>query len=115
MKCRDLEVWKRAAALSAEIYLHFGDSRDYGFKDQITRCGLSVPSNIAEGVERRSDKDTARFLDMARASVAELQTQIYIGMKIEYIDRETGWAWIEELDGIGRMLSTFIRKIEEKP
>ena len=50
MAFEDLEVWKRSAALSAEIYLELKLLRDYGFKDQITRSGLSVPSNIAEGM-----------------------------------------------------------------
>jgi len=78
MKCKNLDVWKRACAISAEIYIHFRSSQDYGFKDQVTRSGLSVASNIAEGIERYSDKETIRFLDIARASAAELQTQIYL-------------------------------------
>jgi len=52
LKFEDLDVWKRSAALSAEIYLEFADLKDFGFKDQITRSGLSISSNIAEGFER---------------------------------------------------------------
>ena len=55
MKCRDLNVWQRSVALSSQIYMVLADLKDYGFKDQITRSGLSVPSNIAEGIERVSD------------------------------------------------------------
>ena len=86
MKCIKLEVWKKAAKLSSELFIFFKDFDDYAFKNQITRAGLSIASNIAEGVERISDKDTVRFLDFARGSVAEVLTQIYIGMKINYID-----------------------------
>ncbi len=114
MKCRNLDVWKRAASLSAEVYQYFSQCRDFGFKDQITRASLSVPSNIAEGVERKSDKETVRFLDIARASIAELQTQIYIGMKIDYIEKSVGWKWIDELDIIGKMLTVFMTKLEGK-
>ena len=110
MKCEKLDVWKKSAALSAEIYLYFRDLKDYGFKDQITRSGLSVPSNIAEGLERNSDKESYRFLDIAQASAAELKTQIYIGMKIDYIDRAKGKEWIDELEDIGKMLGGLKRK-----
>ncbi|WP_456428705.1 four helix bundle protein [Nitratifractor sp.] len=104
MKCEKLDVWKKSAALSADIYLHLRDLKDYGFKDQITRSGLSIPSNIAEGVERVSDKESYRFLDIAQGSAAELKTQIYIGMKIDYIDKDQGFRWIAELEDIGKMI-----------
>jgi len=57
----DLEVWKRSACLSAEIYKALAELKDFGFRDQITRSGLSVPSNIAEGYERESNKEIANF------------------------------------------------------
>jgi len=53
----DLEVWKRSARLSADLYRHFEASKNYGFRDQITRAGLSIPSNIAEGHERDTPKN----------------------------------------------------------
>jgi len=114
MKCESLDVWKKAAALSADIYLYFRDFKDYGFKDQITRSGLSIPSNIAEGLERNSDKESWRFLDIALGSAAELKTQIYIGMKIEYIDKEKGKIWIRELESISRMINGLRRSLDKK-
>ncbi|WP_456458103.1 four helix bundle protein [Nitratifractor sp.] len=81
MKCENLDVWKKSAALSADIYKHHADLKDFGYKDQLTRSGLSIPSNIAEGMERISQQEKIRFLDIARASSAEAATQIYIGMK----------------------------------
>jgi len=104
MKCETLDVWKFSCSLSSEIYLAMRECKDYGFRDQITRSGLSIPSNIAEGIERESDKESWRFLDIAQASSAELKTQIYIGMKIDYIDRETGNKWIDELENIAKMI-----------
>ncbi len=54
MRFEDLAVWKRAMKLSANIYKELKNLKDYGFKDQITRSGLSIPSNIAEGFEREN-------------------------------------------------------------
>ncbi|MBV5287151.1 MAG: four helix bundle protein [Methyloversatilis discipulorum] len=105
----DLDVWRRAARLSADIYKGLADLRDFGFRDQITRSGLSAPSNIAEGHERESSKETAQFFSYAKGSAGELRTQIYIGMDIGYIDRETGKAWLKEAEEISRMLHALIR------
>lgn len=108
----DLDVWKRAARLSAKIYRALSTLKDYGFKDQITRSGLSIPSNIAEGMDRNSVKDKCRFLDIARGSCAELRTQVYIGMEIEYIDTEEGKDWIKETKAISAMLVGLSRSLQ---
>ena len=94
MKFEDLEVWKRAARLSADIYRQLAELKDYGFKDQITRSGLSVPSNIAEGFERESQKETITFLSYAKGSCGELRCKTYIGMDIEYIKKDEGKKWL---------------------
>jgi len=109
MKCKDLEVWQKSSKICSEIYIYFKTCNDYSFKDQITRSSLSVPSNISEGIERSSDKDTLRFLDISKASIAEVQTQIYIGMKINYIDLKMGNLWINEYDEISKMISGLIK------
>lgn len=100
----DLEVWKRSARLSAEIYKGLGRLGDFGFRDQITRSGLSVPCNIAEGMERRSHKDRQRYIDIALGSCGELRTQIYIGIEIGYIAMEQGRLWLAETREISAML-----------
>ena len=96
MRFEDLEVWKRAARLSADIYRQLADLKDYGFKDQITRSGLSIPSNTAEGFERETQKDCIKFLTYAKGSCGELRCQIYIGMDIKYIPKDVGKKWIQE-------------------
>ena len=106
-----LEVWKRARDLSAKLYMHFTDCKDYGFRDQITRAGLSIPSNIAEGMERDTAADKSRFLSIARSSCAELRTQIYIGMEIGYIDNETGASWVYETRELSAMLVGLSRSL----
>ena len=114
MKCETLDVWKKSARLSANVYKAFKECKDFGFKDQITRSGLSIASNIAEGMEKESLKEQARFLDIAKGSAAEFVTQTYIGMDIEYIDRQEGKRWVEESDHILAMLSNLQKIIRTK-
>ena len=108
LKFEDLEVWKRSARLSAHLYKELRDLKDYGFRDQITRAGLSVPSNIAEGFERDTQKDSIKFLAYAKGSCGELRCQIYIGMDIGYISKDIGRKWVGETTEISSMLSGLI-------
>ncbi len=105
MKCEKLEVWKRSCRLSVEIYNYFKESKDYGFKDQITRSSLSIGSNITEGMEKESNREKIRFIEIAKGSCAELMTQIYISIEIKYIEKESGFKWVKELNEILKMLS----------
>jgi four helix bundle protein len=107
----NLEVWKRSARLSADIYKATANLKDYGFRDQLTRSGLSVPSNIAEGMTREGDKEKRRFLDIAYSSLAEVRTQIYIGIEIGYLEAQQGLYWIEETKQLSAMLICLKRKI----
>ena len=109
MKFEDLEVWKRAVKLSGNIYKEVKELRDYGFKDQITRSGLSIASNIAEGFERSSQKENIVFLSYAKGSGGELRTQVYIGMDIGYIKKAVGEEWLREAREISSMLSGLIK------
>jgi len=108
MNFEDLDVWKRSARLSADIYKALADLRDFGFRDQISRAGLSVPSNIAEGFERCSVKECTNFLSYARGSCGELRTQILIGMEIGYIPREIGKLWVRESRELSAMLTSLM-------
>ena len=105
MKCERLDVWKRSCRISVEIYKYFANSNDYGFKDQITRSGLSIASNLAEGMEKESNKEKMRFIEISKSSAAELITQIYIGIEVGNIDRELGIIWTKELNEILKMLT----------
>ena len=112
MKFEDAEVWKKATRLSVSIYKELVNLKGYGFKDQITRSGLSIPSNIAEGFGRMSDKDKSNFLGYARGSCAELRTQIYIGAEIGYIDKGVSKNWISESKEITAMLTGLIKYLK---
>jgi four helix bundle protein len=109
MRFEDLDVWKRAVTLSADIYKELCQSMDHGFKNQITRSGLSIPSNIAEGFERVSKKESVNFLSYAKGSCGELRTQIYIGMDIGYINKNKGQAWLKEANEISAMISGLMK------
>ena len=112
MAFEDLDIWKRSAGLSAEIYKEVRELKDYGFKDQITRSGLSIPSNVAEGIERNSNKEKVQFLSYAKASCAELRTQSYIGIKIGYVPKEKGEKWVDETKEISAMITGLMNTIK---
>ncbi|CAG4884350.1 Four helix bundle protein [Georgfuchsia toluolica] len=110
----ELDVWKKAARLSADLYKSMAELKDFGFRDQITRAGLSIPSNIAEGYERATDKEIANFLNYAKGSAGELRTQIYIGMDIGYIEHETGKCWLIQAEEISKMLHGLIKSVRSR-
>jgi four helix bundle protein len=109
MNFEDLEVWQIATHLSTDIYRELMSLKDYGFRDQITRSSLSIPSNIAEGFERGSQKECVTFLNYARGSCGELRTQIHIGIQIGHIKKEKGEGWKEDARRISSMLSSLIK------
>lgn len=91
-KFEDLLVWQRAKELSLAIYqvTAVGSfSKDYGLRDQIQRAAVSAMSNIAEGFERYSRQEFKQFLSVARGSVAEVRSQLYLARDLRYIDDKT--------------------------
>ena len=113
MNFEKLEVWQRSCHLSSEVYTKLRDLKDFGFKDQITRSSLSVPSNIAEGMVKPTTKDKAKYLHIANGSCAEMRTQVYIGMKIEYVPYDVGIEWIDETKQISSMIAGLINKLND--
>ena len=110
MSFEDLDVWKRSARLSATLYQQTRELRDFVFRDQLTRSGLSIPSNVAEGFERDSDAEIARFLTIAKGSAGELRTQILIGIEAGFLDRTEGLQWADEAQQLSRMLAALIKR-----
>ncbi|WP_409299050.1 four helix bundle protein [Pseudomonas sp. KCJK8993] len=113
MDFEKLIVWQRSKALAVRIYKEFAQCGDFGFKDQITRSVLSVPSNIAEGMERRSNREKVHFLGIAKASCGELRTQILIAREIAYIANPLAENWIKETRELSKMLCGLINKISD--
>ncbi len=113
MPSKTCKVWKRSSRLCVDVYKAFKDSRDWGFKDQITRSALSVPSNIAEGYERNSRKEYVRFLKIAKGSCGELRTQLYIAKEFELQERGQLGSFLLESVVISKMLQSLISKLTQ--
>ena len=103
-----LEVWKRSSRLCSELYKSLHDCREWGFRDQIIRSALSVPSNIAEGYERNSRNEYSRFLKIAKGSCGELRTQLYIAKDVKLIQSQPASMFLDEAAQISRMLQGLI-------
>lgn len=113
MNFENLDVWKRSARLSVSLYRQLGRSPELSFKDQVTRSGLSIPSNIAEGMSREGVKEKVRFLLIAKGSCAELRTQLYIGREAGFVTEEFAKPSIQETREIAAMLSSLIQTIRK--
>lgn len=113
----ELEVWKSSRILTKQVYLDFRESRDYGFRDQIQRCAVSVMNNIAEGFCRKGDKEFHQFLNIAKASCGELKSMYYLAEDIEHINsniaKQRRLAANQLMNGIGKFMQ-YLRNSENK-
>jgi four helix bundle protein len=109
---RNLKVWRKSKALAVAIYKiceNGGLARDYGLKDQMCRAAVSICSNIAEGDERGSNKDSVRFLYIAKGSLAELRTQLEIAEEVGYLEANRVAQIERDCAEIGKMLGALIK------
>ena len=81
----DLRIWQRARVLANQTYDTFANCREFDFRNQIQRAATSVMNNISEGFERRTKKDFAHFLDLAKGSAGEVRSMLYLGEDRGYI------------------------------
>ncbi|GAU08826.1 four helix bundle protein [Desulfoplanes formicivorans] len=110
----NLEVWKRGCRLAVALHGAMKTGKDFCFRDQIWRSALSIPSNIAEGYERKSPKDFIRFLVIAKGSCGELRTQLYIAQQVGFLNKKHCQDYIGETQEISAMLSGLIKTIQHK-
>jgi len=117
----DLRAWKKARELVREIYGLCEDGalkKDFGLRDQLCRAAVSCMSNIAEGFGRKSDKDFAHFLDMAKGSAVEVQSLVYVALDVGYIQeaefRRLSTLADETASLVGG-LSSYLRKNSGRP
>ncbi|TMU56764.1 four helix bundle protein [Flagellimonas algicola] len=107
---KDLEIWKRSRTFCSEIYsvtASFPDSEKFGLTNQLRRASISVPSNIAEGCSRKSNKEFSRFLEIAIGSMYELETQLLISNDMQFISNKNSELLLKKLDSIVKMTSKF--------
>ncbi|MED9968386.1 MAG: four helix bundle protein [Ruminococcus sp.] len=112
----DLLVWQKSMDLVEEVYRSIRclpKDEIYALSSQIRRAVVSIPSNIAEGQQRRSTKDFVYFLSVARGSNAELQTQLYICRRLGYLQKSQIEPSIQLSNEIGRMLNSLIKKLSD--
>jgi four helix bundle protein len=105
----DLRVWQDAKALAVAVYRATNDLRDFGLRDQIRRAAVSVPSNIAEGDERDTDKDGVRHFYIAKGSLAELRTQLEIASEVGALPDSTVKPLLESCASVARQLGALIK------
>ena len=113
---RELLVWQKSIEFVTQIYNltnKFPKDENYGLSSQLRRAAISIPSNIAEGAARNTNKEFVRFLYMARASASEIETQLIISKKLNYLNSDN-----ESLDSdlliILKMLTSLIHKISQR-
>ncbi len=105
---RELKVWNKARLLVKEIYLitqSFPKSELNGLTNQMRRASVSIPSNIAEGSGRKSNKDFKRFLEFSYGSALELETQIYLSFDLNFIDENNLNIFIGYIHEIQKMIN----------
>jgi four helix bundle protein len=112
---RDLLCWQKAMSLVTGVYKasgRFPKDEMYGLCSQIRRCAISIPSNIAEGYGRHATNDYIRFLQIARGSLFELQTQMEIASNLGYMEKDEFSALFELANEIERMVNSLINKLQ---
>lgn len=112
---KEFKVWKRSIALNVFIYectRSFPVEEKFGLVSQMRRSAISIPSNIAEGSGRRTDKDFAHFLSIAHGSICELESQLFISLELKFISKEDFEKIINELKEIQKMLYVLIIKFD---
>ena len=114
---RDLNVWQKSIDLVEEIYKlsqEFPREELYGLTSQLRRSAVSVPSNIAEGQERRKSGDYKRFLHIALGSLAEAHTQLIIANRLNYLQKEELVKLEDHIGQIQRMTHSLIKNLPAK-
>ncbi len=103
-KFEDLLVWQKAIDLTVDLYAAMDLVNDFGFKNQIQRASISISNNLAEGFERGSDRDFKRFLFNAQGSCSEVKSMLYVGVRLNYLKKDSYILLNQRVTEIGKML-----------
>ncbi len=112
---RQLQIWKEGMEMTKQVYLllaKFPSSEKFGLISQISRCAVSVPSNIAEGSSRSSNKEFSHFLSIALGSLFELETQLLLAIELEMINRDEMGPIIESIIQLQKKISAFKKTLK---
>ena len=114
----DLKAWRLAMDLVSEVYRQtqaFPKAELYGLTNQLRRAAVSIPSNIAEGKGRSSDRELVQFLNHARGSLYEFQTQIKIASRLNHLHASAANALDTQAAEVGKLLNGLIRAFRPTP
>ena len=109
-----MEVWRDAQDLAVAVYEDFQRCKDFSFNDQIKRAVVSISNNVAEGSERATSVDFARFLDIAKGSTGEVRSMYRLAARLEFCSRETAEARCATCRSISRQLAGFAKHLRNK-
>lgn len=107
----DIIAWQKAKELTILIYREFKSQRDYAFQDQIQRASVSIMNNIAEGFERKGDKEFKNFLFIAKGSCGEVRSMILLASDLQYIQKDKRDILLALAEEISRIISGFIKSL----
>lgn len=110
-KFEDIIAWQKAKDLTEKIYQKFDNSKDFGFKDQIKRASVSIMNNIAEGYERKGNKEFKKFLYIAKGSSSEVRSMLYLALEFNYIKQNEFEELYKLSVEISKMLSGLIKTL----
>jgi len=105
----DIKAWQKAKELTIQIYNLFEQSKDFGFKDQIQRASVSIMNNIAEGFERRSNKEFSHFLYIAKGSCGEVRSMLVLAKELNKITEHDYNILFPLSEEISKMISGLIK------
>ena len=111
---RDLVVWQKAMDLVERVYLvmrAFPREEVYGLTSQLRRSSVSIPSNIAEGQSRLTSGEFIQFLGIARGSLAEVETQLILAQRLDYMTMDSTKSLLDLGSDIGRLLNGLLRSL----
>ena len=115
---QNLTVWQKAMVLAKDIYTvtaNFPKGETYGLVSQMRRCVVSIPSNIAEGYGRGTNKDLVHFLYTSLGSSNELETQLLLSREFAYLSEEDASMLLQLNEQVNKMLSSLIYKRTQNP
>ena len=108
----DIAVWKKSRELTILLYTYLRLCKDYSYKDQAQRAAVSIMNNIAEGFERKGNKEFVKFLYISKGSCAEVRSLLHLGKDLEYFDKKQYDLLCGYSIEISKMLSGFIKVLE---
>ncbi|MCP4459188.1 MAG: four helix bundle protein [Cytophagales bacterium] len=110
-KFEDIIAWQKGHDFAIEIYGKFGESRDFGFRDQICRAAVSISNNIAEGFDRSSNAEFRRFLFIPSGSCSECKSMLYLAERLDYLSKEIANDLRNKSSEISKIITGLIKSL----